>query len=224
VTTFRLLFVCTGNVCRSPFAERLLSVCLRDLGSEPGGLRVESAGIRALVGQPMERNAADALVERGGDPRGFTARRLTEELVANADLVLGAERAHREAAVRLHPVALARSFTLREFVRLVAADRPRGTTPIERLRSSVRLAAQSRGRVPAVRSGEDDIPDPFGRAPAVMAACADQIAAAVADIVRLLSPEPAPDIGAIAVPTAACAPQFLVVPGRSRPESRRSAQ
>src|SRR6476619_730650 len=89
VGTFSILTVCTGNVCRSPAVERLLA---RDLGPTVG---VSSAGTHALVGQPIAQPMARLLRDNGIEAQAFTARRLTETLVKDADLVLTLTRAQR---------------------------------------------------------------------------------------------------------------------------------
>ncbi|WP_327046217.1 sugar phosphate nucleotidyltransferase [Microbispora sp. NBC_01189] len=82
---FRILFVCTGNICRSAMAER---ITLAALG--PGSpILVGSAGTRAAEGHPMSERSRVELLRLGGDPSGFAARPLTAEAVAGADLVLG---------------------------------------------------------------------------------------------------------------------------------------
>ncbi|MEU8587049.1 hypothetical protein AB0C59_08610 [Streptomyces sp. NPDC048664] len=113
----RVLFVCTGNVHRSVLAERLLAARL------PAGsaVRAESAGTLAHRRPGMESGTRAVLERLGGDGHGFSARPLTGRLVAEASLVLGLAREHREAAVRLAPAAMRRCFTLKEFVRLAAA-------------------------------------------------------------------------------------------------------
>ncbi|MEU6650592.1 low molecular weight phosphatase family protein [Streptomyces sp. NPDC046900] len=112
----RVLFVCTGNVHRSVFAERLLAARL-----PPGSaVRPESAGTEARPRPGMENSTRAVLERLGGDGSGFSARPLTALLVAEAALVLGLAREHREAAVRLAPSAMRRCFTLKEFVRLAA--------------------------------------------------------------------------------------------------------
>lgn len=95
---FRVLVVCTGNLHRSPLAERLLAFRLAPAG---GRFHVSSAGTIAENGAPMDPAAASLLTELGGDPAGAAARRLTAPLVSDAELVLGAATEHREAAVRL---------------------------------------------------------------------------------------------------------------------------
>ena len=116
---FRVLFVCTGNICRSPMAQSLLIAGLRDrLGVEADRVEVFSAGTHAVVGAPIEPDALRFLDGVSVKPDPFEARQLLEQHVLASDLVLGAERAHRAAAVSLVPAASARTFTIREFARL----------------------------------------------------------------------------------------------------------
>ena len=101
--------VCTGNICRSPFIERLLRV------SVPGSSVVTSAGTEALVGEPMDPAVAELVRRQGGDAEGFAARQVTAEMVGEVDLVLTATRAHRAAVAFMQPKALRYGFTLGDF-------------------------------------------------------------------------------------------------------------
>lgn len=160
--SFRVLVVCTGNICRSPMAEHLLRAGLAARGVRD--VEVASAGTHGLVGEPVQRHAAAALAERGLDPSAFRARRLDADLVAEADLVLGAGREHRAAAVTLVPRAAARAFTLRELDRLLAGVDPTGlpAEPAARARALVAAAARQRGLAHPDRPEDDDVADPYG--------------------------------------------------------------
>jgi protein-tyrosine phosphatase len=92
------------------------------------GADAVSAGTRALPGRPMVINAADALVELGGDPSEFSSRRITPAVVADADLVLTMTTAHRDSVLLVSPTAFRRTFTLSEAVRLIR-DRDASTVP-----------------------------------------------------------------------------------------------
>lgn len=158
--TFRVLVVCTGNICRSPMAEHLLRAGLAARGVE--GVEVSSAGTHGLVGEPIQPHAAAAL--GAVDASAFRARRLTAELVAEADLVLAASREHRAAAVTLVPRAASRAFTLRELDRLLSAVDP-GELPSDpalRPAALVVAAGRQRGLVRPDRPEDDDITDPYG--------------------------------------------------------------
>ncbi|MBA3525256.1 MAG: protein tyrosine phosphatase, partial [Geodermatophilaceae bacterium] len=109
-----ILFVCTGNICRSPTAERLVQAySLRHL-DDPSQLTASSAGTRAVYGSGVEPNAALVLQSLGGDPTGFVARQVQPEDVTDAHLVLAMTGKHRATVLGASPRALQRSFTLLE--------------------------------------------------------------------------------------------------------------
>ena len=165
-----ILTICTGNICRSPFAERYLQRGFDDIA--PGSFTVTSAGTGALVGRAMDERSAQRLAAAGGDPEGFVSRQLTEALLGEADFVLALTAAHRARAVELSPRMLKRAFTVREFSRVlaaVAADDgggrlPRGGDKVEeRWKALPNLAALKRHGVRPADPGEDDVVDPFTR-------------------------------------------------------------
>jgi len=175
---FRVLVVCTGNICRSPAAERLLAAGLgaayrgRDtVGGLAPAIEIASAGTGAVAGYPMTDEMAALVAGQGVDPRGFEARQLMPDMVKQADLVLGLTRKHRSAIVELVPSAVRRTFTLRELARLVANVDPAAlpganATTADRLRALVPLAASRRG-LTAHRPVDDDVVDPYGRGQSV---------------------------------------------------------
>ncbi len=163
MSTYDVLVVCVGNLCRSPLAERLLTERLADSGH----FRVSSAGTRAVVGAPMDAGAAAELSRLGGDPAGHVARQLSADLAMTSDLVLTATRELRSQVVTLAPTALKRTFTLRELAAL-AEERP----PSGDLASWVADAADWRGIV-GHRGDALDVPDPIGGPPALHREAAD---------------------------------------------------
>ncbi len=190
--SFRVLHVCTGNICRSPMAEHLMRAGLQErLGPDAEVFVVESAGTWGHTGSPMEPFAHSTLAVRGVDGTSFRARELLAEHVAGADLVLGATREHRAACVVLQPRAAVRTFTLREFARLTAGitatDLPTGD-PEARARELVRLAVGRRGAVPVVVPSDDDLADPYQAPQALFAACADLVEQSLRGPLDLLAP------------------------------------
>src|SRR5256714_9458105 len=91
--TKRILFVCTGNICRSPLAAALLQRALAQRGID--GLEVASAGTGAWDGAPVSEGAYLVGLERGLDLSGHRARLLTREIVEQANLILTMARHHR---------------------------------------------------------------------------------------------------------------------------------
>jgi protein-tyrosine phosphatase len=176
---FSILAVCTGNVCRSPAVERLLA---NKLGPT---VSVSSAGTHALVGHAISEPMAWLLRNRGVQSDSFEARRLSEQMLKEADLILSMTRAQRSLVVELWPAAVRRTFTLREFARLLSWVDPSALpagTPADRLRAAIPLALAERGRERRLPA-EDDVTDPFRLSNAVYADSFAQIASAVDSIV-----------------------------------------
>jgi protein-tyrosine phosphatase len=194
---FRILHVCTGNVCRSPMAERLTRHALtRRLGDGAAGILVESAGTWGHVGAPMEAHAATVLAEYSADPSGFTGRELLDEHVIDADLVLTATRDHRAQVISMGHAAGLRTFTLKEFTRLVRAIDP-ATLPDDggvtaRARSLVRAAAALRGWLLAPDAEADEVYDPYGAPLTFFRSVGEEIHAALDPVVTALTGVPAP--------------------------------
>src|SRR5262245_38298086 len=106
-----ILFVCTGNICRSPMAEGLF----RHATGGRGGFRVVSAGVGAAEGVPPSEFAVRALKELGIDISEQRSRQLTGELVQQADYIFGMTHSHVDAITLLYPQASEKTFLLREF-------------------------------------------------------------------------------------------------------------
>jgi protein-tyrosine phosphatase len=188
-----VLVVCTGNICRSPIAERVLQAAL-DAATPAGApqVRVVSAGTGALAGHSMESQAARAVLRGGGDPAGHVARQITAAHVRDAGLVLTATREHRSAVVRLVPAAVRRTFTLREAGRIAAARTAevQGDDPAERLASLVDVLARARGALAVREAEQDDVVDPFRTDAATWELAESQLLPAVRALARALSPDP----------------------------------
>lgn len=177
-----LLFVCTGNICRSPIAERL-TVAYADQLPDPGQLSASSAGTRAVYGSGMEPNAELVLAGLGGSGVGFAARQISPELVARADVVLTMTERHREAVLNTSPRHLARTFTLMEATALAEQVPPGELGPADDLTARGRRLAAAMLRERAVRRlddpWQDDIVDPIGGEPALFSQVGEQIASAL---------------------------------------------
>jgi glycine hydroxymethyltransferase len=104
-----VLFVCTGNICRSPMAQGL---CLH---ATQGQLRVLSAGLGAVDGLPPSDFAVQAMRELSLDIRQIRSRQLTQALVNEADYIFGMTHSHVETIAMLFPQAAEKTFLLREF-------------------------------------------------------------------------------------------------------------
>ncbi|HXJ59185.1 MAG TPA: ribose 5-phosphate isomerase B [Verrucomicrobiae bacterium] len=106
-----ILFVCTGNICRSPMAEGLFRHAVKGRTE----FEVLSAGVGALEGMPPSEHAVRALRELGIDIAGHRSRMLTPELVHRADYIFGMTHSHVDAIMLMYPQAAEKTFLLREF-------------------------------------------------------------------------------------------------------------
>ncbi len=110
-----ILFVCTGNICRSPFAEGLLRNALAAKGLK--GIEADSAGLLALPGNSATSLAQRVAFEFGVDLSGHRAKSLSEELQAGCDLILVMEKSHEKAVLAAFPKATGKVLLLRHFGR-----------------------------------------------------------------------------------------------------------
>jgi len=106
-----ILFICTGNVCRSPMAEGIFRQAVQGRGN----YRVISAGLGAMEGQAPSAHAVEAVRELGIDISRQRSRMLTPQLVAQADYIFGMTHSHVDTVMLLYPQAAEKTFLLREF-------------------------------------------------------------------------------------------------------------
>ena len=165
---FEVLFVCTGNVCRSPMAEHLFAHRLSQrLGDAAKDFRVASAGTGALAGEPMTSYAGEVLGELGvgaAATDAFRGRQLAEDHICGADLVLTATRDHRMQVAQMVPAATPRTFTITEFALLVGAVDPAtvsASDPVDRARELTEAALSLRGTVQPESPRALDVADPY---------------------------------------------------------------
>src|SRR5712675_2084793 len=106
-----ILFICTGNICRSPMAEGIF----RHVMKGRRDIQVMSAGIGAMDGQAPSTYAVQAVKELGIDISRQRSRMLTAELVQGADYIFGMTHSHVDTVHLLFPRAAEKTFLVREF-------------------------------------------------------------------------------------------------------------
>lgn len=190
---FTVLMVCTGNICRSPFAEYLLANLVQDINR----VNVSSAGTNAMVGERMSPETQTIAESYGVENfESHRARQLSEEILGASDLILTMTRRQRRKVVELEPRVTRRVFTLREFARLVAATTDEmlasdlaevsfeGKQPF---RAAVQSIALSRSQLSSISDpAEDEVVDPYGHSLEVHQASAQQLVPAVNTLAKFL--------------------------------------
>ena len=108
----KVLFICTGNTCRSPMAEGILKKIAGEKGLD---LVSSSAGIFAEEGNPPAINAVDSLGALGIDIRDHRSQRVTAEVIDRSDLILTMTSSHKEMLVSNYPDKKYKIFMLNEY-------------------------------------------------------------------------------------------------------------
>jgi len=172
-----VIFVCTANICRSPVME----LVAREMAGEGASVVFASAGTHGFDAQPLNEDMAVTLTPGiGGD---FRSRRLTKQVLMDADLVLTAENVHRTHILEEHPQLHRKVFTLGQFV-ATAAQIP-GLTGRE-------LIAEAGARRTPPRPA-DDVADPYRRGAAASEQATGTITAMLGEIVPRLAAQAAPE-------------------------------
>lgn len=156
----RVLFVCTANIARSPYAEHRA----RQLVGPDAAVQFASAGVPGTTGRALDALMAQQLTDRGADPAAHLSRPVDADLIAASDLVLTAEFAQRMRLLDAFPERGGRVYGLRQAAQAVTPDAPTG-------HDFLRLLARS---APA-DSMALDISDPHGRGRRAARDCASEL-------------------------------------------------
>ncbi|RFA08348.1 hypothetical protein B7R54_03230 [Subtercola boreus] len=200
---FRVLAVCTGNICRSPLAENLLRARFGEAGLHTV-TAFSSAGLGAVVGAPMDETSLEmshALRGQSNPAGPHTGRALSSAIVSGSDLVLTMTRHQRDDLIQRYPRALQRAFTLTEFAKLLALPESEArevrrpdegilhgglsSAGVDEITGAVfraRVKDLARIRSRASLQPQDDVADPYRQARAVHEGVAHQISLAASQI------------------------------------------
>jgi protein-tyrosine phosphatase len=174
-STFNVLFVCTGNLCRSATAEALAR---REMQRHAGApLRFISAGTHAMEGNPAASRSVAAAAERGAAMERHHARELTKRRVRAAHLILCMAAEHRPYVLALDRSAARRTFLIASFARAVSQWSWLADSPAE----LVTMAAEHLRELPG-----DEVEDPLGHPQEAYAACAERLDGLVTTVVAAL--------------------------------------
>jgi protein-tyrosine-phosphatase len=115
-----ILFVCTGNTCRSAMAEGMLKAMLKEKGMDH--IQVSSAGIAASSGEAASRSSISVMDEIGIDLKNHRARQVSTKQVKEADLILTMTEGHKNMIQSWEPSVWKKIFTLMEYADAAGKD------------------------------------------------------------------------------------------------------
>ncbi len=204
MSAFRVLMVCTANHCRSPMAEQLLAHEAAVRFGPDGAWQVESAGTDVRAPWPLHDHAHTVLAERLPDVAAHYSMDLMPAAITRSDLILTASRHHRSNVVSMVPAAIGRTFTMLQFARLCTQVAPIVATDSGELgRQLITQAKLARSSLQPVPVELDDLADPMGGSLGDFRICADEVQAAIGEMLRPLELElPAAPVPAGAARTA----------------------
>ncbi|MEL7567319.1 MAG: low molecular weight protein arginine phosphatase [Dehalobacterium sp.] len=110
-----ILFVCTGNTCRSSMAEAITKQKLKEAKIDPDRIRVISAGTGAFDGSPAAPNAVDVLKEKGIDLTCHRSKRINPQMLKDVDYIFTMTVIQKQQVLFIHPEGSEKTFTLKEF-------------------------------------------------------------------------------------------------------------
>ena len=116
-----ILFVCTGNSCRSVMAEGLLKKMLKE--QERHDITISSAGTAAIDGFNPADNAIAVMKKEGVDVSDYKTSLLDSNTIKKADLILVMQRIHKDMVLNLVPEAKEKTHLLKEYVKLKGDSR-----------------------------------------------------------------------------------------------------
>ncbi len=177
----KVLFVCTGNICRSPMGELLFPHFFHT-----SGIETDSAGTQGLIDSPIDPSSAKLMALDGIDSSQFRSKRLTPQLAMSSDLILCFTEHQRKKIVALIPRVRNKTFLLSDFANLCRYFNEhhllKGDTLEDRLMEVEYNASMVRHVVPTA----EDIADPYRKDFSAFQTVHDQIVYAIADIADAL--------------------------------------
>lgn len=152
----KVLFVCTGNICRSPMGELMFPLFFHHTDIE-----TDSAGTQGLISNPIDPSSARLMELDGIDSSAFRSKRLTPQLAMDSDLILCFTEHQRNKIIALAPRVRTRTFVLSDFANLCQyfSDHNllKSGTVENRLHEVIYNASMVRHALPAA----EDIDDPY---------------------------------------------------------------
>lgn len=179
----RVLFVCTGNICRSPMGELMTQLFL-----PPGEVSANSAGTHGLDAHPIDPSSGRLMAQDGIDPSGFRSKRLVPELADGSDLILCFEQEHIKGIANLSPRSARKTFLLPDFANACLYCLRNGYVEGDRIQDRCESVMDNASMIRPMLPEAPEIVDPIGKEFPVFEKAHEQIAQAMRMIAVTLLP------------------------------------
>ena len=177
----KILFVCTGNICRSAMAESLFNHHAQQQGLE---IKAHSSGTDATPGNSATDLAVDVLADRGIDLKDHRARQLTSDQISDSQIVIAMTRQHEAAIAKEDQPARSRTFLTGEISRIGSQI---GSIKSQNLEDWLQVLNEARGGHMTTGRLRDEIADPWGQPRGIYEQTAKRLEGHIIHLVRLLS-------------------------------------
>ncbi len=161
----KVLFVCTGNTCRSVMAQALLK---REATKRKLNIKVDSAGLATFNGDPASEHAVTVMAEHGVDISDHRSQQLDFEKISDYDLILTMTNGHKQHLLSLRPDLVEKVFMLKEFA---ALKRKETAGKKEKLKNNGSVLT------------DYDVNDPFGQSKTIYHHTATELLQAIENII-----------------------------------------
>lgn len=179
----QVLFVCTGNICRSPMGELMFPLFFHD-----DSITTDSAGVQGLIDNPIDPSSARLMQQDGIDASAFRSKRLTPQLAMSSDLVLCFTEHQRKKIVELAPRMRSSTFLLTDFADLCDYCAKNGLIEGDMLEDRLDSVLTNASLVRPMLPPAHDIDDPYRKEFPAFETAHQQIGEAFASIAAALEP------------------------------------
>lgn len=180
----KVLFVCTGNICRSPMGELLFPQFFTD-----PDLQVDSAGTNGLVDSPIDPSSGKLMAQDGIDASAFRSKRLTPQLALGSDIIFCFSKHQQQKIATIAPPATRKTVTLNDFAAIAQYCAKEGLIEGDTYEERMQSILDNMSLVRPMVGSTNDIADPYRKEFEAFETAHEEIGTAIATIAEAVLPK-----------------------------------